>query len=386
MPAIHRSPRAVLLLPIVCLVACSQECELPPEDSTTVAAASAPADAASQLEDGWNVFKPGGETTCSDGSPYHFYVRPGDASRWVFFLQGGGACWNAATCDADGDPSYRVNLATFDPASRHGIFAFDHPENPFADYTVVLAPYCTGDVHLGDRVVTYEAPAYEGHEAHPLTVRFQGLANVQAVLDWTTAQLTAPQFILVTGSSAGSIPSPYYAMRLAELHPEARIVQLGDGSGGYRGFGAVPPHEQWGTLPALSDIPEFASMESQDLDFEALFAVAAAHQPNITFAQYDTAEDDVQKKFLGLAEVEADSLLELLQANQADIRAEVPGFRSFIAGGELHTILLRPDFYTYHVDGVRMRDWVADLAAGKPVDDVHCTDCRQAEIVAPAEN
>jgi hypothetical protein len=39
---------------------------------------------------------PGG--VCSDGSPYRFYVSPGDPKKVVLDFQGGGACWDAATC------------------------------------------------------------------------------------------------------------------------------------------------------------------------------------------------------------------------------------------------------------------------------------------------
>lgn len=377
---------AILALALLVQVSC-QECEVPPpsEADTDSAAAMADTTPKAQLAAGWNVIRPGGDTTCSDGSPYHFYVRPGRDSHLLFHLQGGGACWSGATCDPDLEPSFRVHLGDVDPEARRGIFDFDHPDNPFADYTVVLAPYCTGDVHLGDNEVTYDAPAVEGHAAHPVTVRFRGLDNVQAVMDWTQQHLSSPEAIFVTGSSAGSIPSPYYAMRLAETYPQARIVQLGDGSGGYRGLSNDPPHLHWGTLKALSDIPEFAAMAPEDMDFEALFAVAVAHQPGITFTQYDTAEDDVQHYFLKLAEAGTSSLLQMIRANQDDIRAEVPEFRSFIAGGELHTILLRPEVYTYRVGEVRLVDWIADLAAGKPVEDVHCVDCGAAELVVAAE-
>ncbi len=37
--------------------------------------------------------------------------------------------------------------------------------------------------------------------------------------------------------------------------------------------------------------------------------------------------------------------------------------------------MLRPQFYMYESDGVKIRDWVASLAAGEAVDDVHCGDC-----------
>ena len=52
------------------------------------------------------------------------------------------------------------------------------------------------------------------------------------------------------------------------------------------------------------------------------------------------------------------------------------------AGGELHTILTRPEFYTYAAGGHRLRDWVAALAAGEAVPDVACTDCAEADTVA----
>lgn len=381
------TPFAAVVLGLALLIQVScQECEVPPPSDDATGTAAAPDETSTaQLASGWNVIQPGGDTTCSDGSPYRFYVRPGQSSHLLFYLQGGGACWSGATCAPDLEPSYRVHLGDVDPNQRHGIFAFDHGDNPFADYTVVAAPYCTGDVHLGDNEVTYDLPATDTLPDRAVTVRFRGLDNVQAVMDWTQQHLSGPETIFVTGSSAGSIPSPYYAMRLAEVYPEARVVQLGDGSGGYRGLNKNPPHVQWDTLKALADIPEFAAMQPQELDFEALFAVAAAHQPNITFAQYDTAEDDVQHHFLRLAEAETASLLQMIRANQDDIRAKVPGFRSFIAGGELHTILLRPEVYTYRVGDVRLVDWIADLAAGKPVEDVHCVDCGAAELVVAAE-
>lgn len=59
-----------------------------------------------------------------------------------------------------------------------------------------------------------------------------------------------------------------------------------------------------------------------------------------------------------------------IEANQADIRAEVSNFCSYIAGGELHTILIKSEFYGYQVDGTSVRDWVAALAYGELVSDV----------------
>jgi hypothetical protein len=190
--------------------------------------------------------------------------------------------------------------------------------------------------------------------------------------------------VFVTGSSAGSIPSPYYTLHFAKRYPGARIAQLGDGSGGYRDVGSTTrPQEQWGTLAVVSDVPELAALQPEEFNFEKLYIAAAKLLPNVTFAEYDTAEDEVQLQFLALGGNQATSLEPLLAANHADIRAAAPNFRTYVAGGEVHTILARPEFYTYHVGGTRVRDWVAALAAGDPVEDVKCTDCKVAEAIAP---
>ena len=57
---------------------------------------------------------------------------------------------------------------------------------------------------------------------------------MQAVLDWTYANVSEPEQIFVTGSSAGAIPSPFYAALIADHYTEATVTQLGDGAGGYR--------------------------------------------------------------------------------------------------------------------------------------------------------
>lgn len=335
------------------------------------------------LAEGWNAVEPGGDTVCSDGTAYRFFVRPGDPARLMFYFQGGGACWNGATCDPDLDPTYYVNLADTDPSKAHGVFAFDNPDNPFADYSVVFAPYCTGDVHLGDRVATYTAPETEDHETHEFVINHKGSVNALAVLDWAGEHFFRPATVFVTGSSAGSIPSPFYAMQIAGRYPGARVVQLGDGSGGYRrGEDSSAVERAWNTVDVLRRSPEFEDLEPGELTYELLYIGAARRQPGMRLAAFDHAEDETQKRFQALSGNRVESLLPLLRANREDIRSEVRTFRSFIAGGDMHTILLRPEFYTQVAADTRVRDWVAALAEGRPVDDVLCGNCEAAEYVA----
>lgn len=357
----------------------------PPADGAAAAIAATSADPLADLERGWNVIEPGRETVCSDGSAYRFFVRPADSARLLVYFQGGGACWSGANCDPHLDPSYKPTVAADEMTRYRGIFEFDNPENPFADYSFVVAPYCTGDVHLGDNLATYQGPAAEGHEAHELTIQHRGIVNAEAVLEWTYAHFQ-PSDVFVTGSSAGAIPSPYYAWRIADNYPEARVAQLGDGAGGYRRSAEanISRMEQWGTMDHLAQYPEFADVPIEEFAYEDLYIAAAKRHPGITFAEYDAAEDAVQKRFLAMAGSDAPTLLDLLRANHADVRAAVGNFRTYVAGGDSHTILARPEFYTFHVNGRRIRDWVADLAQYQHVEDVLCNPCGEAEVLAPA--
>ena len=52
---------------------------------------------------GWEEVVPGGDCQCSDGSAFSFWVREADPAKVVVFLQGGGACFSAETCDPEND-------------------------------------------------------------------------------------------------------------------------------------------------------------------------------------------------------------------------------------------------------------------------------------------
>lgn len=336
----------------------------------------------SDLDDGWNEISGGGDTICSDGSDYRFFARPGDPQKLLIYFQGGGACWNGRSCDPDLDPTYIVNTDRLDLSRAHGIFAFEEEANPFRDHSVVVAPYCSGDVHLGDAVTAYEAPTTRQHPSHTYEVQHRGHANGLAVLDWVYAHFFRPESIFVTGSSAGSIPSPYYAMLVAEQYPDAALTQLGDASSGYRReVMSSVPEAVWGTLDIINELPELAETRLGEFTNELLYVVAGQRFPGHQFAAFDNAEDQVQKRFLEMGGYRANTIREFILRNQADIRAEIDNFVSFIAGGEEHTILLRPEFYTLHVGESTLLDWVASLASHEPVEDVACSSCGRAEYL-----
>jgi hypothetical protein len=372
---------ALLSVALLCRAAIASDAErgaaaedASPPSSASHAQTAAPA---------WQRVDPGGSTTCADGSAYHFFVRHGDSERLTVFFQGGGACWSGATCDPEGHPSYRPSLDGMGAPPADGVFAAHRAENPLANDTVLFIPYCTGDVHLGDRTQRYRLPVGSRHPGRTLRIEHKGAVNAAAALDWLDGwfarRAAVPTRIVVAGSSAGAIAAPFYAARLAAGAPASRVSVLADGAGGYRRSATpVRPHRLWGTLAVLRQHAGFADLRDETFDFEALTIAAARAQPRIRFARFDTAEDDVQRHFLQLAGGNPPSLLTLIAANAREIRASVPSFRSFVAAGDEHTILGRSALFELQTAGVRLRDWIAALAAHRELDDVLCEPCAPA--------
>lgn len=99
--------------------------------------------------------------TCGNGSPVSAAIdraalnTPNPSDKLVIFLQGGGACWDAATCGAGAATSISEDLtdeAVLQQAiasSEIGILSREDEQNPFRNDSLAYVPYCTGDIHSG---------------------------------------------------------------------------------------------------------------------------------------------------------------------------------------------------------------------------------------------
>lgn len=319
----------------------------------------------------WSTVRPKGETACTDGSEFYFLTHEGDADKLLFFLEGGGGCWNKASCDPAGEPTAKLNLeGQAEPGE--GIFDFGNPENPFAGYSVVYVPYCSGDVHIGRNDVVY--PGADEGDA-PLQVFHRGRTNVQSALDWVTENYTSLDEIFVTGVSAGAVPTPFYASILAGDFEGAHVASLGDGAGGYRRTTPMGARlEDWGVFNHITRVAGFEELKPETFNYEKIYTHAAEANPDIVFARFDYSADPAQWRFLS-GNTEFDTLLANMLANNDDIRAESPNFRAFLAGGEEHTVMQRNGFYEVVASGTRLVDWVGALVERRPVANVACKTC-----------
>ena len=313
----------------------------------------------------WETIVAPADCMCGDGSEFSYFVREANPAKVMFFFEGGGACFSAETCDPS-NPAYKQSVG--DGAGSNGIFDFENPLNPFADYSVVFVPYCTGDVHVGNTTHDY---------GNGVVVNHKGYVNGTTALDTLVERFPDATELVVTGESAGSVPSPLYAGLAADLLPNARITVLGDGSGAYPDIPGINTviGDSWGTMNAVPDWPTNADVTVENWSLPGLYVRAGTHAPDITFARHDYAFDQTQQFFAGLAGIPADDLVSLIDQNETEIEAGGVTLWSFISPGDSHTILGRPEFYTQEVEGTSLLEWVTALVAGETVADVHCTLC-----------
>ena len=317
----------------------------------------------------WEQVTAPSDCMCADGSPYSYWIHKADPAKVVFFLEGGGACVDEITCTFGG-LAYRSAIGAEDDPNgfSSGIFDFTDARNPLADYSFVFAPYCTGDVHLGTATHVY------GPE---LTVQHKGSINATTALKALAAQFPDVEQLVVTGESAGSVPTPLYAGLAHDLLPNSAITVLADGSGAYPDDPTVDARvgELWGTAAAIPPWPENEGLSAADWSAPQMFVQAGKHDPGIIFGRHDYAFDFVQQIFTALVGYQATDLLSIIDANETQIEQGGVDLHSYIAPGQGHTVLSSATFYTETVEGVRLVDWVSDLVSRQPDLDVHCTDC-----------
>ncbi len=330
---------------------------------------------AASLPKGWTAIAPGGNTICADGTSYEFFVRPvTDTQKLMIYFQAGGACWDGATCDDDSLLYAKgVDYGALD--KYRGIFDFNNPENPVADYNVAFVTYCSADVHTGSRDVTFSDPL-----GYQKLMRFQGFVNSAAALKWVYANYPNPERVLVAGSSAGAMGSIFFAEPIMSQYTTVPVVQLGDGY-----VGVMPQDwpglEVWGTRANIPGALRQAMALATPANFATkLYQSAAELLPQRTFSEFTTASDVFQISYYAAAGGQPREWPDLMRQSIGQLDQE-GNFRSYVADGTDHAILPFDRFYTTQIDGVRFRDWFAALINGQPVNNVTCQ--RGSSILCP---
>lgn len=338
-------------------------------DDTAVTADAAGPDGTAPAATGWEQVRAPASCQCSDGSPFHYWVRRGDPEKVLFYLNGGGACFSAETCNGD-TATYTTDLAGDEGPGDGGIFDLDNPDNPLADHSMVVVPYCTGDLHLGTTEHDY---------GNDVVVQHKGFVNASTALGAAAALFPAATEVVVAGSSAGSASAPAFGGGAHDVWPDADIAVVADASAAYPGTPEITLAigSLWGVTGSIPPWPETADLPPEAWSLPGLFVNASAHDPDLRFATFNNAFDEVQASFSALIGVDPSNLVDLIDENNRAIAAEGVDIVNWVSPGTGHTILGNDALYDEEVDDEVLIDWLTAFLAGDEVDDVRCTDCER---------
>jgi len=236
-------------------------------------------------------------TVCGNGSQYKFFVHRTSSPNLLFFFEGGGACWDYDTCSGRAGLLGAANpngiaddymegftakyVSPIVNGADPGLPLRSRTDLPTKDWNVVYMPYCTGDVHIGNRDAVYEDQT--GAEP-PLAWNHSGFANTAAAAEYAASQFPSVNKLLVTGFSAGgtATSAAYYFVRSA-IAPQ-RGYLLNDSGPVYPApnadFNSRGLHDQiresWNLDSVFSQLP--GSFDPDD--FGSLNRVVAETFPN----------------------------------------------------------------------------------------------------------
>lgn len=324
------------------------------------------------------------EPTCSDApganKEFAFWYKQGRSDALMVFFDGGGACWNDATCAVprlaggrNGAGLYKGELIPGDdPTRMNGLFDLSNPRNPVRDWSILFVPYCTADVHSGSNTAQYRYP----DTGEPYSIQHRGWDNFQVILSWMRAHAPKPERLLVTGSSAGAYGAATHYSALREMYPSGRAMFLGDGGQGVttQDFSQTRNRNWNYTLPASV----FGRNPQQTPD-AAVVARLAARFPRDRFAQYTTTYDATQRAFYAqMGSERTCAAWTNSMVRELTERQKSTNFRSYMARGETHTILRSPLFYEEQSGGEPFAEWLAKMLGGEALENRSCSECLAA--------
>jgi hypothetical protein len=265
-------------------------------------------------------------TKCGNGSQYKFFVHRTASPNVLFYFEGGGACWDYESCSGQTGILGAANpngitddyMTQFKGKYVSPLVNGADPGLPLRSRTdlvtkgwnVVFMPYCTGDVHVGNNVVTYTDSS--GQQA-PLNWHHAGYTNTLAAADYVAAQIPSIGKMLVSGFSAGGTAtiSAYYNLRRT-LNPQKGYM-INDSGPIYPAASASALskrlHNQIRTswdldsvfadLPAAFDINDFGSinrMVSQEFPGDQLAYTAYSRDFNYSRFSYERFYPGIDKE------------------------------------------------------------------------------------------
>jgi hypothetical protein len=302
---------------------------------------------------------------CMNNTPTGLGVNITNRSdKLAIFLMGGGACWNTLTVSlgtCSNLQGYGEANATsdFGKYGNAGMFDRTDPDNPFADYSFVFVPYCSGDVFSGDNDMASDGQKHVGYR------------NVTAYLKRIVPTWPHPSQLALTGSSAGGLGVVMNLPQVAQAFgPSVPMVALDDAavvmSPTY-----LTPTLQMETDAAWQFSKHFPA-DCPNLKVGALhevYACLAQKYPTTRLGIYGTQGDSVMRGFYGYGLNPPGQMSQAMYtAGLGDVSmnliAPFSEMHNYWAPGTTHTFLGQTPLGQTVVNGVKITDWLRGLING----------------------
>eukprot|EP01032_Pedospumella_encystans_P012632 gene12632-14601_t len=320
---------------------------------------------------------PGGETRCifSNTPNFAFQVVPGDSDKLLFYFQGGGACWDETST------KFHLCRSRATPLPELGVFNRRNRKNKFRDHTIVHVLYCSGDVHGGNVVRTY-------NDRWGVPVEQKGLANAQSVLDWTkqmqaTGALASTfSELVVMGCSAGSIGAQLWGKQVVSALKWQRAAVVPDSYAGIFPEGSSGPLMYNFGFCSSGFLSEalLAKCLAKELTIEEMDLEFMAATPTVPYTFIQSKVDVVQRSFfraIAFTGNYSDNAMspaifyDDVSTLFGSYNTHLDNFLVYLVDGHNHCYTPRETFYLTDAtspwdngkgsEGIMLHDWTAQL-------------------------
>ena len=300
---------------------------------------------------------------CRDGSPAGFFVRHGpDTTKLMIYLEGGGACFNDATCN--------INPSRIDGnhPPQEGILSHYNEGNPTKDWNMVYVPYCTGDLHAGNNENVWVSNGVQNQQ-------FVGYRNLSNFLSRITPSFDEVDQVLLTGVSAGAMGALYNFDQVQTSFGDIPVDMLNDsGVAQSDRYLATCLQRRWRNLWNLDSTLPFDCVDCTRENGGGLSNIAthiAEKFPDRNFAYYSTLQDQVIRLFMGYGRNNCRVLVPFTSAGAYraglfEVRDQILKDTAvfYYIEGTFHTAIRGQAFYDVETHGVRLNNWVGDFIEG----------------------
>jgi hypothetical protein len=303
---------------------------------------------------------------CRDGNETGFGVNVNTTSdKLLIYLEGGGACFNGATCLSNPQSWAPTESALSRSVDKYALLSRTG-NSPFKDWNLVFVPYCTGDVFTGATMTGYQGKPQMGY------------SNYVKYLQRIIATFKGQSQVVLSGSSAGGFGIAFNWLVTQDAFGSVPVHALDD-SGPPMGPEYLSECEQarvaalWGWSDTVH--PACTSCDVKAGNVVRPLLETALRRQTTRFAQLSYDEDGVIKSFFayGLNDCASwDSLLPpafpagkypmgLAELRQGWMSGGLAAMYEVKGGG--HTFL-GGDLSRIQTGSVTMLDWVQAFVDG----------------------